>query len=723
MQRWVRHAIALSAGLAPLPVLAQTTPPAPPPAPAPAAPNSTAPNNQVILPGVSVTATQLDEARGSIQPSLGASRFDFTPSAIGAIPQGDQAPINQVILRAPGVAQDSFGQIHVRGDHGNLQYRLDGVQLPESLSLFSNALTTQYAHKMSLITGALPAQYGFQTAGVLDITLKSGTTDPGAEATMTGGSYDWLQPAFSYGGRSGKIDYFAMGQFLHNAVGIENPTSSSWPIHDATDQWHGLAKVTGIIDEQTRVSFIAGGANTRFQIPNNPNQTPGFTVAGASNFDSALLDQRQWESTYFGMVSLQKHTDTLDFQLSGFSRYANLTYQPDPYGDLMFNGIAPWARRENLAVGMQGDGSWKLAPSHTLRGGFLVQREHALQSTQAQALPVDAAGNPTSDQPVGFIQGGDNIGWLYGIYLQDEWKLTESLTVNYGLRFDVTDGITQENQLSPRINVVWQPDDMWTLHAGYARYFTPPPLAQVNNGAIAATLGTTAAPALTTNDPVRAERSNYFDAGVEFRPTDNLKFGLDAYYKTATNLLDEGQFGAPIILTSFNYAYGEVKGVELTGSFDKGPWSLFGNLAWSEAKGTQINSAQFNFSPAELAFIQNNWIYLDHNQSWTGSAGAAYTFNHTTDYATRVSADFIYGNGLRKTVVTPNDQALPGYAVINLSAAQKVPIKGTRGATVRLDVLNLLDTSYQLRDGTGVGVGAPQFGLRRTFLVSLTQKF
>jgi outer membrane receptor protein involved in Fe transport len=97
--------------------------------------------------------------------------------------------------------------------------------------------------------------------------------------------------------------------------------------------------------------------------------------------------------------------------------------------------------------------------------------------------------------------------------------------------------------------------------------------------------------------------------------------------------------------------------------------------------------------------------------------------NRTTDYATRFSADFIYGNGLRKTVVTPNDQAVPPYAVINLSVAQKVPIKGTRGATVRFDALNLLDNSYQLRDGTGVGVGAPQFGLRRTFLVSLTQKF
>jgi hypothetical protein len=136
-----------------------------------------------------------------------------------------------------------------------------------------------------------------------------------------------------------------------------------------------------------------------------------------------------------------------------------------------------------------------------------------------------------------------------------------------------------------------------------------------------------------------------------------------------------------------------------------------------------INSAQFNFAPDELAFIQNNWIYLDHNQSWTGSAGAAYTFNHTTDWATRISADVIYGQGLRKTVVTPNDEAVPAYATVNVSAAQKLPIKGTRGATVRFDVLNLFDASYQLRDGSGVGVGAPQFGLRRTFLVSLSQKF
>jgi hypothetical protein len=166
-----------------------------------------------------------------------------------------------------------------------------------------------------------------------------------------------------------------------------------------------------------------------------------------------------------------------------------------------------------------------------------------------------------------------------------------------------------------------------------------------------------------------------------------------------------------------------VKGIELSGNYQNGPWSVFGNIAWSEAKGTNINSAQFNFDPDELAFIGRNWIYLDHNQSWTGSAGAAYTFNQGSDWATRITGDVVYGNGLRKTVVTPNDQANAAYATVNLSLAQMIPIKGTRGTQVRFDVVNLFDASYQLRDGSGVGVGAPQFGARRTFLVGLTQKF
>jgi outer membrane receptor protein involved in Fe transport len=723
-QLWLANvALVLGTALAG-PAMAQTAPISPPPTTTPFPPavaSPTAAGGSGLE--ITVTAKRLDEARGSIQPSLGASRYDFTSEAIDALPQGQLAPINQVLLRAPGVTQDSFGQVHVRGDHANLQYRLDGVQLPEGLSLFSNALATQYASRMSLITGALPAQYGFRQAGVVDLTVKSGTSDPGTEASMTAGSRNYYQPSLSYGGRSGQIDYFLTGQFLRNGVGIENPTSSDNPIHDATDQWHALGKITGIIDENTRLSFIGGGSHARFEIPNNPGQTAQFAVNGNTAFNSSLLDELQWEDTYFGILSLQKHHGNADFQLSAFTRYSALAYQPDPVGDLMFNGIAPWANRTDLATGIQFDGSWRATPSHTLRAGFLVQRERATSLANAQVLPTDGAGVPISDQPSGIAFRSDLVGWSYGIYLQDEWKVSPTVTVNYGLRFDAIDGATQESQLSPRVNVVWQPNDVLTAHAGYARYFTPPPLAQVNDAAIAVTAGTTEAPASTRNDPVKAERAHYFDTGFELRPTPGLKFAFDAYYKIAQSLLDEGQFGSPIVLTSFNYADAQVKGVELTGSYDSGPWSLYGNVAWSDARGTHIDSAQFNFAPDELAYIAHHSIYLDHSQSVTGSAGVSYTFNPDSDWATRLSGDVLVGTGLRKTVVTPNDTSLPTYAVVNLSLAQRLPIKGTRGATVRLDVLNLLDHVYQLRDGTGVGIGAPQFGLRRTVLMTLSQRF
>jgi hypothetical protein len=71
------------------------------------------------------------------------------PRAKLGIPQGENAPLNQVLLQMPAVAQDSFGQVHVRGDHANVQFRINGVQLPEGLSVFGQALETRFARSIS----------------------------------------------------------------------------------------------------------------------------------------------------------------------------------------------------------------------------------------------------------------------------------------------------------------------------------------------------------------------------------------------------------------------------------------------------------------------------------------------------------------------------------------------------------------------------------------------
>ena len=363
--RWL-VLVALAALTRPASTQAQSAPAAGPTPPVPAARPGSAAHQAPLTIDIDVVAKKLDQARQQIQPTLGASSYNFSPQALQTIPQGGNSPLNDVLLQAPGVAQDSFGQIHLRGEHANVQYRLNGVELPEGLSVFGQALESRFANSMTLITGALPAQYGFQTAGIVDIQTKTGTTNPGGEISMYGGSWNWLEPSFSYGGTSGTWDYFVTADYIHNNRGIENPTSSYNAIHDTTDQFHGLAYLADIIDPDTRVSMILGGFQGSFQIPNNPGQqTLGFAVIGISNFNSANLNENQTEDTEFGILSLQKHIDDVDLQVSAYTRLSRLAFTPDWIGDLLFNGIAQDATRTDTAYGIQTDGKLgRQRPAH-----------------------------------------------------------------------------------------------------------------------------------------------------------------------------------------------------------------------------------------------------------------------------------------------------------------------------------------------------------------------
>jgi hypothetical protein len=363
------------------------------PAPAPQAP-ADAGSSVITLDTIEVISQELNAARLKIQPSLGASTYTFGPEALESIPQGANALLNQVLLQMPGVAQDSFGQVHVRGDHANVQFRINGVQLPEGLSFFGQALESRFANSISLLTGALPAQYGFQTAGVLDIQTKTGLTNPGFALSTYGGSFNWLQPSFKYGGHEGPVDWFLTGDYLGNDRGVENPAATYNALHDATQQFHGFFYMSGIIDPDTRVSLIGGAFNGRFQIPNNPGQAPplGLNVLGATSFNSNVLNEVQHEATQFGLLSLQKHLGDIDVQISAFVRNSVLSFSPDVVGDLLFNGITPFARRSDLAEGVQADASWRINDIHTLRGGFLGQVETTAFDTTSFVLPVDAMG-------------------------------------------------------------------------------------------------------------------------------------------------------------------------------------------------------------------------------------------------------------------------------------------------------------------------------------------
>jgi outer membrane receptor for ferrienterochelin and colicins len=687
-------------------------------------------NNGAALDEITVIAQRLNEARNGIQTQSGASTYTINEAAIAAQPGGDNQLLNQVIMQAPDVAQDSFGQFHVRGEHNGLQYRLDGIILPEGISVFGQSLDPRLISSLTLVTGALPAEYGLRTAGIIDLKTKSGATDPGGSASLYGGTHGTMEPSINYGGSDGRLNYFVSADLLRNDLGIESPDGSSSPTHDHTKQYHGFAYIEYILDEANRVSAVLSSSTGVFQIPNRVGLIPGLinadgtplTVDGQTTYPSEALNENQTEVNHFAIASWQHSQGAFDVQTAATARYSSLTFTPDPLGDLLFTGVAQDAYKQNVAYALQSDASYKLDEEHTLRGGVFAQSDHSKSLTNSQVITLDANGVQVNDIPITIVDNGAKTEWIESLYWQDEWQVAPALTFNYGLRFDKFSAFTGAHQVSPRFNAVWQALDDTTVHVGYSRYLSPPPFELVGSETVSKFLNSTNAPGVTQADSPLAETANYYDIGAQQKITRQFTLGLDTYYKQSHNLIDEGQFGAPIILTPFNYAYGKQYGAEITGNFTAQGFNAYLNLAYQSAKGKNIDSAQFNFSRDDLDYIASHFIHLDHEQQFTASGGASYVWNHTT-----FSADFLVGSGLRADQLLadggsiPNGAHLPCYTQVNLGVNHIFHFTESSILTVRLDVINTLDKIYEIRNGTGVGVGAPQFGPRRGLFLGISK--
>jgi len=672
---------------------------------------------------ITVRAKRLDAARQSIQAEVGASSFSLPKALVAVLPGGENVGLNQVILQAPGVTQDSYGQLHVRGDHNNIQYRLNGIILPEGLSNFGQILSPRYARSIQLVTGALPAQYGLRTAGVINMTTESGLKN-GGTVSVYGGSHGDYEPSVTYGGSHGDDTFFGSLSYQQTQLGIESPYNASTPLHDRSAQVLGFAYYDHVIDDSSRVSFIGGLSDQSFQLPNTPglnsiDDGTGYTVNGVNSFASDNLNSNQKEKTDYAIVSYLKTTAAFTGQLSLFARTSQLTYIPDWDAELAFNGVAQAADKRDTSIGIQAEGAWILNPKNTLRAGLIFSGDRSTSQTLSHVFYLDDAGDPTSDVPVVISDRGSQNSSTLSLYLQNEWSVLNDLTLNYGLRYDKLKSYREEDQLSPRINFVWTPVIFgfggMTVHGGYARYFTPPPYELIASQTQALFAGTSF-DLSGQNDVPFAQRDNYYDLGVQQRIDSHLVLGVDAYHRVARYLLDEGQFGAPIILTPFNYKYGRNTGIEFTANYQNGPFTAYANLAVAEAKGQMIVSSQFNFSPEDRAYVADHFIYVDHNQTTSVSMGATYKLGQTN-----FAVDGIYGSGLRTDGAVPNGARLPAYAQINVSVSHH--FGWAKGIDARFDVINLFDEAYQIRDGGGIGVGAPQWGPRRGVFVGLSKNF
>ena len=745
-----------------------------------APPKTVSPAEQLAAKG-----SVFDQARSNIYTTVGTTSDTISHDTIRDLPGGTNQSVEQVLQQFPGVSQDSAasGLLHVRNDHANVQYRINGVLLPDGVTGFGSIFDTSFIGSMSLVTGALPAEFGLRTVGLVDIKTRTDLFNNSGEVGAYGGSHGTITPSIEYGGTFGGncpatttttpgsvkalpastdcfagVQYYFTGRYLQNTVGIENPTPAYNAIHDFTQQDRGFGYMSAFIDPTTRISLITGTAVNNFQIPNTPGQPIGqngnvTNAFGVTSFNSALLNENQTETTQFNVLSLQKSVEGFDGQLSYFSRYNHLQYTPDPVGDLLINGIASNIGRTSLTNGLQGDGSYQLNSAHTLRAGFSVSSEQAFVGNTSLVEPCMVCDGSDNGNPVSITDNVSTTGVLMGVYIQDEWKLTNQFTINAGLRFDQMEEFVSANQFSPRLSFTYKPFENTTFHAGYARYFTPPVLVEAAPANISLFNNTTGAVS-GQNDPVLPERSHYFDAGVDQKikfgcasdgkTCSNLDLGVDAYYKIATDLIDNGLFGQALVLSAFNYARGYNEGIEFHAKYNSGNLQAYANVAVAQQRASDPVSNQFLFDSTtplaslggltELSYLQTHFIYTDHNQFVTASAGAVYQFcgriataaeafgdNGPSWCGIKLSADAIYGSGLRDG--DANIGTVPAYTQVNVGIKREFLLPNDpKPMTIRFDVVNLFDSVYEIRDGSGIGVFAPQFGPRRGFFLGLSKK-
>ena len=383
--------------------------------------------------------------------------------------------------------------------------------------------------------------------------------------------------------------------------------------------------------------------------------------------------------------------------------------------------------------------------AHTYKGGFLLTRQSGNESyqftpqsqlaldslaavqtggpqlTPAGTYQTNADGSQVTDvlgNPVYLINPGNTAtpvvnvhrsGYYNAYYVQDTWRTTRKLTLNYGLRLDsyygkqsLTTDSVKKNYLSPRVNAAYSFTPATTVRLIYDKLFTQPPLAQ---GAI---LGTNLVP----------QTVDHYEAGVEHQLGGGQSVKASYYYKNFKNQIDTGilipytQIGA---YTTLQYTTAGVHGLEL--SYDLNPRGGVGLGGFFAYTNSIAKPNGLDQTGADAPIVN------DHQQLNTLSAGLSYTLPSQVFFGGEV----YYGSGEVSSALAPigpsnanvlNNGSQNSHYSINVRAGAP-HVVGPVG--VELDVENITNDVSVLNFNSGFS--GTRFQQGRRYLVRLTGGF
>jgi len=665
----------------------------------------------------------------AIQYKASSETYQLSRKDIEVLPLGNNNTVAQVLQTVPSVVYGGLGQTHIRQDHANQQFRIDGVPIPEGVSsTFTDVISPRMWERADIILGGMEAQYGNKTAILVDITSKSGTRPPFGSAQMLGGSNQTVNPSFEYGGTVGeKFRYYALNSYMSTNRGIEPPTLGHSVFHDQNERNQTYLRGDYQHDNRNSLSWVFLNAVAKYQIPTIPGlgvnadvlpllqaQDPTFTPA-----PSQAVNQNQKENSQYTHLVWRHDVNAENFfQFAGFLRNSYANFTTDPFNTLAYAPQEQTAnqKRKAYTLGTRLDYTWTPSTQHLVKTGFQFQYTHA----QNQAQLFDFAVDPGTGLPVGPLlmqsSANTNVQTREEFWVQDQWSLND-WTLNLGVRYDQIQSFYDEGQISPRIGVTYKLNQSNVFHAYYSRLFTPPNVEQIAFAKLNLR-GTTAQPDVPTGFNPRAERANYFEVGSYHALTDWATLELAAYYKRSHFQSDAGQFGTTPMLNFFAFQWGYQMGIDgalkmqITDNF-----SARGNVAWGRCKGNGLQSGQYLLDSKEIGDINSaGGVFCDHSQTITSSAVTAYRFRERTT----ISGEMLYGSGLRTAAsenAFTNSSHFQSWTTYNASLTHVIPLPWHgQKMLVGFDIINLLDQKYFYNRGEGsIGLGIAHAGMPRSY--------
>ncbi len=702
--------------------------------------------------GAGTYHTTVQSTRAPLPTQDATSTTVITRQDIENIPGGSTRQLNDVIETQPGMVGDNYGAIHVRGNFAGLQLRVDGVQLPPAIQeRLQQLLDPQIIQEAKVIVGGLPAEYGEDVGGVIDIKTRHPDQPIQGESTTTYGTYNHVEEQANVAGAAGPFSIIAAGMLQTTQRGLD-PEAVDPILHDRLNEGRGFLRIDDRLTSHDRIELLGVYAESHYQIPIDPTllpltQGPANAMRGIDQYGNSPEDfvpynanPTELEREAFGALSYYHDFDARSqLQIAPFIRYQQSDLNGDPAstvncGTLGLLGATADPMQECSSVNHQVEqGGLQINQSigagfNDFKFGLLVDYQHSSVAygdfTRLDTPPYGADPSLTAS-------GEDDVDTLLaGIYFQDKMTFGK-FTLFPGVRLDALN-VSLQSQTSCSLSAtstsatscsktLWGPSfrlgaayaftNEVVLHGFVGRLWQPP---SFDAPAAARILG-----AIPATSPVpfdlTAEEDNYAELGISARVIPQLTLTLTPWVRLSTNTIDDEEIGDTALTADYNYNQGRAWGAEFAANLViRKNLRAFGNFSYQVSEGEGIATSQYLFTPQQINFP--GYQATDNAQLFTANLGFDLADNAQT---THLSGLMRYGSGLRTGPI--NNATLPPTTIVDVSLRHRfdfVPLH----PEVAFDVQNLFNVVYAYRISTGSLAGT-SYGSLREFNVRLIIPF